>query len=129
MYGIIKSVGLLEKNVRKLLRKSLDRAESVDYCCARREYKKLLQQKRKKFNENVLNNLMQSVSDQQAFWQNMHKILNNKYQPHNSISEQEWFNHFQKVLEQDNYDEDSDDNFKNCESDVYMTDQLHKKFY
>ena len=30
------------KNARKLLRKfrkSLDRAESVDYCCARREYK------------------------------------------------------------------------------------------
>ena len=118
MNGIIKSVGLLEKNVRKLLRKSLDRAESVDYCCARREYKKLLQQKRKKFNENVLNNLMQSVSDQQAFWQNMCKILN-KYQPHNRISEQEWYNHFQKVLEQDNSDEDSDDNFKNCESDVY----------
>ena len=38
---MMKSVGLLEKNVRKLLRKfrkSLDRAESVDYCCARREY-------------------------------------------------------------------------------------------
>ena len=48
----MKSVGLLEKNVRKLLRKfrkSLDRAES-----ARREYKKMLQQKRKKFSENVL---------------------------------------------------------------------------
>ena len=109
------------KNVRKLLckfRKSLDRAKSVDYCCARREYKKLLQQKRKKFNENVLNNLMQSVSDQQAFWQTMRKISKNKYQPHNSISEQEWFNHFQKVLEQDNQDEDFDD-FENFESDVY----------
>ena len=90
----------------------------MDYCCARREYKKLLQQKRKKFNENVLNNLMQSVSDQQAFWQNMRKISKNKYQPHNSISEQEWFNHFQKVLEQDNQEEDFDD-FENCESDVY----------
>ena len=109
------------KNVRKLLRKcpkSLNRAESVDYCCARREYKKLLQQKRKKVNENVLNNLMQSVSDQQAFWQDMRKISKNKYQPLNSISEQEWFNHFQKVLEQDNQDEDFDD-FENCESDVY----------
>ena len=80
--------------------------------------KKLLQQKRKKFNENVLNNLMQSISDQQAFWQNMRKISKNKYQPYNSISEQEWFNHFQKVLEQDNQDEDFDD-FENCESDVY----------
>ncbi len=44
MNGTMKSVGLLKKkNVRKLLskfRKSLDRAESVDYCCARREYKK-----------------------------------------------------------------------------------------
>ena len=58
-------------------------------------------------------------SDQQAFWQNMSKISKNKYQPHNSISEKEWFNHFQKVLEQDNYDEDSDDDFENCESDVY----------
>ena len=48
----------------------------------------------------------------------MRKISKNKYQPHNSISEQEWFNHFQKVLEQDNQDEDFDD-FENCESDVY----------
>ena len=47
MNGIIKSVGLLEKNVRKLLRKSLDRAESVDYCCARREYKKTVAAKEK----------------------------------------------------------------------------------
>ena len=61
---------------------------------------------------------MQSVSDQQAFWQNMCKISKNKYQPHNSISEQEWFNHFQKVLEQDNQDEDFD-YFENCDSDVY----------
>ena len=124
----MKSVGLLErkkkkrkKPVRKLLRKfrkSLNRAESLNYCCARREYKKLLQQKRKKFNENVLNNPMQSVSDQQAFWQNMRKILKNKYRPHNSILEQEWFNHFQKVLEQDIQDHDFDD-FENCESDVY----------
>ena len=38
------------KNVRKLLRKfrkSLDRAESVDYCCARREYKKTVAAKEK----------------------------------------------------------------------------------
>ena len=49
----------------------------------------------------------------------MRKISKNKYQPHNSFSEKEWFNHFQKVLEQDNYDEDSDDDFENCESDVY----------
>ena len=65
MNGMMKSVGLLEKNVRKLLRKfckSPDRLVCVDYCCARREYKKLLQQKKKKFNENVLNNLMQSVT-------------------------------------------------------------------
>ena len=81
--------------------------------------KKMLQQKKKKFNENVLNKLMQSVSDQamfclsvvyiqivgQAFWQNMRKISKTKYQPYNSISEQDWFNHFQKVPEQDNQDQ------------------------
>ena len=49
--------------------------------------------------------------------QTMHKI--EEYQPYNSISEQDRFNHFQKVLEQDNQDQDSDDDLKNCESDVY----------
>ena len=62
---------------------------------------------------------MQSVSDQQAFWQNMRKISKTKYQPYNSISEQDWFHHFQKVVEQDNQDQDSDGDFENCESDVY----------
>ena len=81
--------------------------------------KKQLQQKKKKFNENVLNNLMQSTSDQQAFWQNMHKISKKKYQPHNNISEQDWFNHFQKVFEQDNHDQDSDDDFKTYQGDIY----------
>ena len=41
MNDMMKSVGLLEKNVRKLLRKfrkSLDRLVCKDYCCARREY-------------------------------------------------------------------------------------------
>ena len=47
----------------------------------------------------------------------MCKISKTKYQPYNSISEQDWFNHFQKVLEQDNQDQDSDD-FENCVSDV-----------
>ena len=79
---------------------------------------KKLQQKKKKFNESVLNNL-QSVSDQQAFWQNMRRISKTKYQIYNSISEQDWFNHFQKVLEQDSQNQDSDDDFENCESDVY----------
>ena len=42
------------KNVRKLLRKfrkSLDRLVCKDYCCARREYKILLQQKEKEKKE------------------------------------------------------------------------------
>ena len=68
---------------------------------------------------------MQSVSDQQAFWQNMRKI--EEHQPYNNISEQDWFNHFQKVLEQDNQDQDFDDDFKNCESDVYYDRPITKE--
>ena len=49
----------------------------------------------------------------------MLKISWGKYQPYNSISDQDWFNHFQKVLEQDNQDQDSDDDSENCVSDVY----------
>ena len=47
---MMKSVGLLEKNVRKLLRKfrkSLDRLVCEDYCCARRELKKKFATKEK----------------------------------------------------------------------------------
>ena len=50
MNDMMKSVGLLEKNVRKLLRKfrkSLDRFVCVDNCCARREYKKNVATKEK----------------------------------------------------------------------------------
>ena len=50
MNGMMKNVRLLEKNVRKLLRKfrkSLDRLVCVDYCCARREYKKTVATKEK----------------------------------------------------------------------------------
>ena len=57
---MMKSVGLLEKNVRKLLhnfRKSIDLVERVSYCCSRKEYKKRLQQKKQTFNKNALNNL------------------------------------------------------------------------
>ena len=57
--------------------------------------------------------------------QNMHKI--EEYQPYNSISEQDRFNHFQKVLEQDNQDQDSDDDLKNCESDVYYDRPITKE--
>ena len=39
----------------------------------------------------------------------MRKISKNRYQPDKSIS----------VLEQDNQDQDSDDDFETCESDVY----------
>ena len=48
---MIKWVGLLEKKVRKILRKfrkSLDRLVCVDYCCARREHKKIKKKLQKK---------------------------------------------------------------------------------
>ena len=49
----------------------------------------------------------------------MRKNLKEKYQARNSILERDWFNHFQKVLEQDNHDQDSDDDFETYEGDVY----------
>ena len=49
----------------------------------------------------------------------MRKISKTKCQPYNSISEQDWFNHFQKVIEQDNQDQDFDVDFENCKSDVH----------
>ena len=77
-----------------------------------------MQQKKKNFNENVLNKLMQSIKDQHAFWQNMRKHFKEKVSA-SCVSEQDWFNHFQKVFEQEKHDQDSDDDFKTYGGDVY----------
>ena len=57
----------------------------------------------------------------------MRIISKSKYQLHNSISEQDWFNHFEKVLEQDNQDQESDDDCENCEGDVYYDRPITKE--
>lgn len=93
---------LERKNVRKLLRrfrKTLNHDDRNAYCKARREYKNLLCRKKKMFHDGLLNELINSVKNQQEFWQTMHKISHKRVQPLNSIAIGEWFQHFKGVLE------------------------------
>ncbi len=95
---------LERKNVRKLLRrfrKTLNHDDRNAYCKARREYKNLLCRKKKMFHDGLLNELINSVKNQQEFWQTMHKISHKRVQPLNSIAIGEWFQHFKGVLEKD----------------------------
>ena len=55
--------------------------DSIAYCKARREYKKLLNKKKKQLNDAILNELIESVNDQKTFWNTMHKDQSRKTQP------------------------------------------------
>ena len=93
-----------KKNVRKLLRKfkRTHFAEDRDrFCRARREYKHLLNRKRKQYNNILLADLVSSIKDQKQFWNNVRKIGSKRRQPINTITTETWFNHFKTLLDRD----------------------------
>ena len=110
-----------KRNVRKLLRKfrkTLKPGDRIVYCKARREYKNLLHKKKKEFNNTVLAKLVKSIKDQKCFWETLHSISKKKSQPLNSISANEWFTHFQKVLENETDIEEIDIVYDNEDNDL-----------
>ena len=62
-------------------RKTSKNNDSIAYCKARREYKKLLNKKKEQLNDAILNELIESVNDQKTFWNTMHKVQSRKTQP------------------------------------------------
>ena len=71
------------KNVRKLLRKfkrTLFAEDRDSFCKARREYKHLLNRKRKQYNNALLTELLSSIKDQKQFWNNVRKIQCKRWQ-------------------------------------------------
>ena len=61
----------------------------------------MLYKKKKQFNGAVLNELIESVNDQNMFWDTMHRVQSKKTQPSNNITSDDWFNYFISVLEKD----------------------------
>ena len=101
------------KCVRKLLkicRKSPDDNDvRHSFCKERREYKHLLERKEKLYNQQMLNKLLSSVDNQQEFWNVVHNTMPKRGVNINQISVDQWFEHFQKLLQKDDFVDGTDD--------------------
>lgn len=90
------------RKVRQLLR-AFFRTRCVlskqSYCAARREYKNLLVKKKRHFNNEKINMLLESVNDNQLFWKNIKNTIPKKNSVSNNIPVELWFSHFKTLLE------------------------------
>ena len=78
------------------------------FVIARREYKHLLERKRKMFNRDLLDSMIRSLPSQQDFWKAVKKVSFKNSQPRNTITLEKWHTHFKKLLDK-NDDDDEDD--------------------
>jgi hypothetical protein len=91
----------MRRNLRKLLRKfrkTLSSEDRFQYCKTRREYKHLLNAKKKQYKDKQFSELLESLADQSEFWKKIKRLSPRIVQPHD-ISIDTWHNHFKKVLE------------------------------
>ena len=101
---------LFRRKVRKALRKycrTTNEENRHSYCVLRREYKNLLYRKKKTFNEDICNKLIDSISDQKSFWDVVHNALPNRQFVNNQISLEQWYSHFKDLLEKEQESNDS----------------------
>lgn len=95
---------IARKNLRKLLRKfrrTLSNEDRQSYCKQRREYKNLLFRKKKIYNKILIDKLIASSNNQYTFWEAVHNIIPKKKYVPNKVKLEDWFNHFQTLLEKD----------------------------
>ena len=88
--------------VRRALRKYRRTLHADDrhvFCKLRREYKHLLDRKKKLYNTQKINELIESIDSQQKFWNCVHNVLPKRKQTRNDISMEDWFEHFCKLLD------------------------------
>ena len=98
-----------KRKTRKALRsfkKSTTVENKPSYIEERRNYMKLMKDKKKGHKQNRLDNLFAALPDPQAFWQEIKKYKRGP--PKSSIEGVTWFNHFRAVLNDatDTYDRD-----------------------
>jgi hypothetical protein len=79
----------------------LSNEDKHNYCIARREYKNLLKRKKKQFNDDLLNQLLNSISSQKDFWKSMKSLSCKQMQPLNAITIEDWFVYFKSLLEKE----------------------------
>ena len=87
----------LRKQLRKF-RKTLSSEDRHMYCKSRREYKHMLNAKKKCYKDKQFSELLDSLPNQTMFWKKI-KSLSSHSAPSNQISSDMWYNHFRSVLE------------------------------
>jgi hypothetical protein len=92
------------RNVRKLLKKfkkTLHASDRFEYCKTRREYKYLIDRKKKQYNEQLFSDLLAVVNNQKQFWSKIKNISKRSIGQANNITTEDWFEHFKNVLQAD----------------------------
>ena len=120
--------------VRKMLRisrRSLNANDRHAYLSERREYKKLLERKKKEFNRTMLNKLVSSIKNQKDFWNTVHKASFRKRKQKGNISLDMWYQHFKSLLEVDlensNSPNTSNDDLIDDETSDYLDRPISKE--
>ena len=89
-----------KKQTRKALilyKKSASEADRNAYCDQRKQYKKLLNDKKTDYKEAQLKLLLQNSSDSQTFWHQVRRHRRKLATP-STISKNEWRTHFEQLL-------------------------------
>ena len=96
---------IVKRRVRKALRKfnavksdSNSNEFRINYTEERREYKQLLKEKRAVHKENIIKTLEENAKDTRKFWSTIKSIMK-KEQHISSVTSQEWFDHFNTILD------------------------------
>ena len=121
---------MCRRHVRKLLRVCRRTSKIEDqqaFVVARREYKNLINRKRKQHNNTLLNNLVRSVGNQKEFWNSIRKVSFKRTQPQNNIRIDMWFEHFKSLLETEINGNDNTDSLLNEEEDDSMNRPISKE--
>ena len=71
------------------------------YCISRREYKYLIERKKKEYNENIIARLLANLDSQKDFWATMRSIAPKRQHSKNDISQDAWYTYFKGLLEQE----------------------------
>ena len=71
------------------------------YCISRREYKWLIERKKREYNEKTISKLLAALGNQRDFWATMRGIAPKRQYSKNDISKDTWFTYFKELLDQE----------------------------
>jgi len=100
---------VLRRHLHTFTRHNTD-TDRQSYIQKRREYKELLRQKKKSHKENIILTIQNSLNNPRQFWDTVRSVRP-RPNAHNTISVDQWYQHFHSVFNEVACDESSDEDF------------------